>query len=255
MSTQGQAAGVRREFPLPLAMCNSVETVGLREEKKAEQRRAILDAAVALFRKRGYEKTRVRDIVERLRISEATFFNYFPTKDALLQEFALDQLDFAISSIKNALEQDHRGVPDRIRGVMKEWARDWDSDREFYATVATRSRMLSGPQGELREKSLRLYDLYEALFAEGQRRGEIRTDQTPLHLAEMLEGIVTIISGNWLVGWWKNRTDTLEQRFMNAVNVFLDGCAPPQRPTAHAALTGRATKLKSTRVRRRGRRS
>ena len=56
--------------------------MGLREEKKAEQRRAILDTAAALFRKRGYEETRVRDIVERLRISEVTFFNYFPTKDA-----------------------------------------------------------------------------------------------------------------------------------------------------------------------------
>ena len=41
-------------------------------------------AAAALFRKRGYEQTRVRDIIERLRISEVTFFNYFPSKDALI---------------------------------------------------------------------------------------------------------------------------------------------------------------------------
>jgi AcrR family transcriptional regulator len=217
-------------------MCNSL-TMGLREDKKAEQRRAILDAAIALFRRRGYEQTRVRDIIDRLRISEATFFNYFPAKDTLLREFALDQLDFSIAAVRAALDQHHRTVPDRIRGLMKQWARDWDFDREFYAVVATRSRMLSGPQGALREKSLRLYDLYEALFAEGQRRGEIRTDQTPLHLAEMLEGIVTIISGNWLVGWWKDRTETLEERFMNAVDVFLDGCAPAQRAASRTART------------------
>ena len=216
--------------------------MGLREEKKTAQRRAILGAAIALFRRRGYEQTRVQDIIERLRISEATFFNYFPAKDALLREFALDQLDISMASMRLALEQYHRSVPDRIRALMKQWAREWDSDREFYALVATRSRMLSGPQGELREKSLRLYDLYEALFAEGQRRGEIRTDQTPLHLAEMLEGIVTIISGNWLVGWWKDRSETLEERFMNAVNVFLDGCAPSKRVAVRPARANRAIK-------------
>ena len=139
---------------------------------------------------------------------------------------------------------------------MQQWARDWDSDREFYALVATRSRMLSGPQGALREKSLRLYDLYEALFAEGQSRGEIRTDQTPIHLAEMLEGIVTIISGNWLVGWWKNRTETLEKRFMNAVNVFLGGCALTRQPGLRSSRgpghAGHAIKPKRSKRRGRG---
>jgi AcrR family transcriptional regulator len=227
------------QFPLFLAICNSL-SVGLREEKKAEQRRAILDAAISLFRKHGYEQTRVQDIIERLRISEATFFNYFQTKDALLYQFALDQLDISIASVRSALEQRHRSVPDRIRSLMSQWARDWDTDRDFHALVATRSRMLTGPQGELREKSLRLYDMYEELFSEGQRRGEIRTDQPPLHLAEMLEGILVIISGNWLVGWWKNRTESLEERFMNAVDVFLDGCAPAKLAAIRRTRANRA---------------
>jgi AcrR family transcriptional regulator len=209
--------------------------MGLREEKKAEQRRAILDAAVRLFRKRGYEQTRIQDIVRRSRISEATFFNYFPTKDALLLEFAITQLDFSIAAVKAQLDNHGRSVPDRIGSLMSVWAQAWDQDREFYATVANRSRMLSGPQGVLREKSMRLYAAYEELFSEGQRRGEIRTDTPPIQLAEMLEGIVTIIAGNWLVGWWKDRSESLEERFTNAVNVFLDGCAPLRNSTAARA--------------------
>ncbi len=34
----------------------------------------------------------MRDIVERLRISEVTFFNYFPTKDALIMAYAVEML-------------------------------------------------------------------------------------------------------------------------------------------------------------------
>ncbi|HKN00742.1 MAG TPA: TetR/AcrR family transcriptional regulator [Candidatus Binataceae bacterium] len=213
--------------------------MGLRQEKKAEQRRAILDAAITLFRKRGYEQTRVQDIIGRLRISEATFFNYFPAKEALLHQIALDQLDFSIAALWTELERHDRSVPDRIRYVMNQWAQGWDADREFYVMVVPRSRMLSGDQGALREKSMRLYSLYEALFREGQRRGEIRTDTPPIQLAEMLEGICVLIAENWVFGWWKDRTEPLADRFRTAVNVFRDGCKP-----AKLGRSSRATKSK-----------
>jgi AcrR family transcriptional regulator len=206
--------------------------MGLREEKKAEQRRAILNAAAELFRKRGYEETRIRDIVERLRISEVTFFNYFPTKDALIMAFAGEQLDFSIASVKREIERSDRSVPDRIRSLMGQWAESWDADPEFFALVAKQSSMMTAPRGPLREKSFQLYRQYERLFAEGQRRGEIRTDQKPLHLAEMLEGMLILIAGNWASGWWKARPERLERRFANAVNVFLDGCAPSRPASA-----------------------
>jgi AcrR family transcriptional regulator len=212
--------------------------MGLREEKKAEQRRAILNAAAALFRKRGYEETRVRDIVERLRISEVTFFNYFPTKDALITAFAVEMLEFSIASARRELERHDCSVPDRIRSMMRQWATSWDSDPEFHALVAKQSRLLTDVKGVLRDRSLQLYEQYERLFAEGQRRGEIRADQKPLHLAEMMEGMLTLIAGNWVGGWWENRSDPLEERFMNALTVFLDGCAP--RRNAGAARAARA---------------
>src|SRR5260370_13493394 len=65
------------------------ETLGLRERKKARLRQEIIDTAVRLFRKRGYEKTRIDDIVQSLEISQPTFFRYFPSKDAVLCEVGI----------------------------------------------------------------------------------------------------------------------------------------------------------------------
>jgi len=213
--------------------------MGLREEKKAEQRRAILKTAAALFRKRGYEETRVRDIVERLRISEVTFFNYFPTKDALIMAFAVEMLEFSIASVKRELERHDCGVPDRIRSLMRQWATSWDSDPEFHVLIAKQSRMMTEAKGLLRERSLQLYTQYERLFAEGQRRGEIRADRKALDLAEMMEGIFTLIAGNWVSGWWGHRSDSLEKRFMSAMDVFLEGCAAPEPTKSRAPRLGR----------------
>ena len=151
--------------------------MGLREEKKAEQRRAILNTAAALFRKRGYEETRVRDIVERLRISEVTFFNYFPTKDALIMAFAVEMLEFSIASVKRELERHDRSVPDRIRSVIRQWATSWDEDPGVPWSGCKAIEVDDGCDGVLRDKSFQLYEQYERLFAEGQKRGEIRTDQ------------------------------------------------------------------------------
>jgi AcrR family transcriptional regulator len=221
--------------------------MGLREEKKAEQRRAILDTAAALFRKRGYEETRVRDIVDRLRISEVTFFNYFPSKDALIMAFAVEMLEYSIASVKRELERHDCSVPERIRSLMRQWATSWDKDPEFHALVAKQSRMMTETRGILRERSLQLYEQYERLFAEGQKRGEIRADHKPLHLAEMLEGMLILIAGNWVSGWWENRSDPLEERFMNAVTVFLEGCSPTKPTSARASRARRGVKTTSAR--------
>jgi AcrR family transcriptional regulator len=219
--------------------------MGLREEKKAEQRRAILNTAATLFRKRGYEETRVRDIVERLRISEVTFFNYFPTKDALIMAFAVEMLEYSIASVKRELERQDCSVPDRISSVIRQWATSWDSDPEFHALVAKQSRMMTDAKGVLRDRSLQLYEQYERLFAEGQKRGEIRADQKPLYLAEMMEGMLVLIAGNWVGGWWENRSDSLEERFMNAMDVFLEGCGPAKPARLRASRVRRGLKTTS----------
>jgi AcrR family transcriptional regulator len=57
---------------------------GLRERKKAQNRQAILDAALGLFAERGFERMTVAEIAVAAGVSEATVFNYFPTKEDLV---------------------------------------------------------------------------------------------------------------------------------------------------------------------------
>ena len=65
------------------------EPVGLRERKKARTRRAISEAAIALFLERGYDAVSVVDVAAAAEVSKRTLFAYFPTKDDLvLHRFA-----------------------------------------------------------------------------------------------------------------------------------------------------------------------
>jgi len=57
--------------------------LGRREAKKREVRAAIIDAALALFARDGFEATTMDDIAARAGVSRRTVFRYFPSKEAL----------------------------------------------------------------------------------------------------------------------------------------------------------------------------
>ena len=60
--------------------------LGLRERKKQQTRAAIRDAAMRLFLERGFEQVSVAEVARAADVSEATVFNYFPTKEDLVYE-------------------------------------------------------------------------------------------------------------------------------------------------------------------------
>jgi AcrR family transcriptional regulator len=57
---------------------------GLRERKKQQTRQAIAAAAFDLFAAHGFDRVPVADVARRANVSEATVFNYFPTKEDLI---------------------------------------------------------------------------------------------------------------------------------------------------------------------------
>jgi AcrR family transcriptional regulator len=59
--------------------------VGKREVTKAQNRRAILDAAQETFTEIGYGAASIRDVVRRSGLASGTFYNYFPDKQSVFQ--------------------------------------------------------------------------------------------------------------------------------------------------------------------------
>jgi AcrR family transcriptional regulator len=58
--------------------------LGLRARKKQQTHRLIAETARRLFAERGFEAVSVAEIAREADVSEATVFNYFPTKEDLV---------------------------------------------------------------------------------------------------------------------------------------------------------------------------
>lgn len=65
----------------------------LRERNKQKVTQRIIEAAVELFKSRGYNQITMDDIAEKAEISRKTLFNYFPSKESLLLPWGEEILD------------------------------------------------------------------------------------------------------------------------------------------------------------------
>ena len=155
--------------------------MGLRDDKKRQTRTAILEGALARFREEGFASTRVRDITEELQISEATFFNYFPSKQSVLEEAAEELLQRSMQRLEGSVQR-RDPVPDRLEDLMEDFVTDFTQDRELAALLGAHTTFFSGGGSE---RLARAHELVTEMFAEGQRRGEIRADVTSAQLAQL----------------------------------------------------------------------
>ena len=196
------------------------EIPGLRERKKARLRQQIIETSIRLFRKRGYENTRVDDIVQVLEISQPTFFRYFPSKDAVLREVGRRGFACIKEHLETELSSDAR-MTERLRRMYQGMAREVESDRPLWRAVVLSGAMDPVRSPQMRRQQEIAVSLLREVLVEGQRQGEITRAFPVAHLAEFMEGLYTTVVRRWAVDL--TGPHSLSERVRSAVEFFLRG--------------------------------
>jgi AcrR family transcriptional regulator len=112
----------------------------LRERKRDRTRKALIDAAIELFEREGYDGTTVADIAEAADIGTRTFFSYFGSKEELLFPESDARVRAAVTAIANR-EPDDQPADVLLRALHDVGGTDGEPDDMVDRVAAMRLRL------------------------------------------------------------------------------------------------------------------
>ncbi len=198
-------------------------TVSRRERKKEETRQRIFEAAIKLFRERGFENATVDEICVRADVAKGTFFNYFPRKEAVLSYLSEQRLE-DIEARGDALFADPQPAREKLLALYAHAASAYESDRELTRFVL--GELLHQQFGPAQETGRRWDAILDRIFEQGQQSGELRRD---VDRARAIELMTSVYYG--LLYLWANCEETqvpLEHELRERLTLVLDGLAVPR---------------------------
>ncbi|MCG8635836.1 MAG: TetR family transcriptional regulator [Desulfobacterales bacterium] len=184
------------------------------KKQKLENRKKILTALVDLVIEKDLKSATMREIARTAGLGDATIYNYFPTKDAIVYAYYEDRFDEATEAL--------RSIPDFHTYTFQEQLQTFFEtkldlllpDREFLAkTFKTAFFTLSQDYARVRPSRDRFMAVIREIFEAAIEAGEIE-DQVFLELSVQFfwEYYVGII-----LYWLKDDTDQFE-----ATTVLID---------------------------------
>ncbi|GAB3879924.1 TetR/AcrR family transcriptional regulator [Kibdelosporangium lantanae] len=142
---------------------------GLRERKKQQTRQRIVAAAIGLFADRGFDHVPVAEVARAAEVSEATVFNYFPSKEDLVYE-GMDEFE---DRLLTAVRERAAGTPvlAAFRDVLLQPAGSLaNGDPTATARIATVARIIADSP-TLQARELRSYNRHTTALAEAIGNG------------------------------------------------------------------------------------
>jgi AcrR family transcriptional regulator len=160
--------------------------LGRRERKKLTLRRSILEAATDLFADQGICPTTVDQIAERADVSQTTFFNYFPTKTALVDALIADLVtlfDGIVTGARGAGDPVARPLDVLFRASAELSEVQHRVLRDLIAATVHSSSV------DARASLARMRGVLVRCLVEGREAGVVRSDRAVDLLADAVLGV------------------------------------------------------------------
>jgi AcrR family transcriptional regulator len=138
----------------------------VRERRPEERPQEILDAAIAVFREKGFRGTRLEDIADRAGVTRGAIYHYFEGKPDLLVQAIRSRVRWSFRDLEATAAQEGGPASARLRLVLR---RTWEAwCQPDWAPIV---RLMLG------ELQADFPALVEAWLDEGPRRGWALVEQ------------------------------------------------------------------------------
>ncbi|MHC0037688.1 TetR/AcrR family transcriptional regulator [Pseudoneobacillus sp. C159] len=191
-----------------------------REQNKAMTKNMLMTAAMELFKIQEYQKTTIDEIVKKAGVSKPTFFAYFKSKEQILYEFDVNQLETFRMSMKEQMDQQDKDIFNNLKNSIINMATVLHTTPMF-----TQNMMhLLTINEEYKELLRKMFGLFQSITEEviqyGQQHAMVTTNISPETIAK---DINTIYIGSLVTWVISNGTDSLQELLNEALDHYLLG--------------------------------
>lgn len=157
---------------------------------------SLLDAAVSVFIRKGFDGASMSDIAESAGISKSSIYHHFAGKEALLAAATARALD-ALEAVLGEPDARSGSPARRLRHVVRRTAEILVAELP-YVTLLLRVRGNTPVEQELLARRRRFDRAVAALVAEAAAAGELRADVDPRLATRLVFGMI-----NSVVEWYR----------------------------------------------------
>ncbi len=155
-----------------------------------DTRARILQAALKLFARQGYDRTTTKDLANSAKVAEGTLFRYFPSKKAILIEVATSGWIEILTDLLTELSEmgSYKAISQVMRRRMLNIQENSDLLRVCFIEAQYHSELRERIQSEVIEK---MTDVAEAFFETAISKGIYR-QINPKIVAQVFLGMFAI---------------------------------------------------------------
>jgi AcrR family transcriptional regulator len=164
----------------------------------AEKRRVILDAAVRVFARQGFNGCRVADIADEAGVAYGLVYHYFRSKDEVLDTLFLERWDVMLQVIRDLDAQDV-APRDKLYAITSFIVDSYRHDPELMKVIIVEVTRAANSFGRTHLDRIReAYRLIAAIVAKAQDDGTFKRSVTPQFAAMAFYGAIEQVLTGWI---------------------------------------------------------
>ncbi len=199
------------------------------ERLAAEKRRVILDAAVRVFARRGFNGCRVSDIADEAGVAYGLVYHYFRSKDEVLDTLFLERWNVMLEVIRN-LDETELTPRDKLATITGFIVDSYRHDPELMKVIIVEVTRAANSFGQTHFAKIReAYELIADVVADAQARGDFKDTVTPQFAALAFYGAIEQVLTGWIFDLLPQGEAEFEQAKVFVVETICGGLeAAPQ---------------------------
>jgi TetR/AcrR family fatty acid metabolism transcriptional regulator len=189
----------------------------------SDKRRMILDAAVRVFARQGFNACRVSDIADEAGVAYGLVYHYFHSKDEVLDTLFLERWNVLLDEIRE-VDQRPLQAREKLYGIARFIVESYRHDPDLMKVIIVEVTRAANSFARTHQAKIReAFSLIAEIVARAQADGTFKDTVAPEFAALAFYGAIEQVLTGWIFDALPHGEAQFEQAATSVIQTICDG--------------------------------